>query len=103
MIEGTTNKIQGGTDLVVKTAEAFRQVTASTAKVRELVEEIASGSQEQAEGAAHINKAVSEIDQVVQQNAANAEGSATASEKLSCRSGQMKAIVGELVVLVAGK
>ncbi len=103
LIEGTTSKIKGGTDLVVKTAEAFRQVTASTAKVRELVEEIAAGSQEQAEGAAQINKAVSEIDQVVQQNAANAEGSAAASEKLSSRSGQMRAIVGELVVLVAGK
>ena len=103
LIEGTTSKIKGGTDLVFKTAEAFRQVTANTVKVRELVEEIAGGSREQAEGAAHINKAVSEIDQVVQQNAANAGDSASASEKICRRSGQMKAIVGELVVLVAGK
>ncbi len=103
LIEGTTGKIKGGTDLVFKTVEAFQQVSVRTAKVRELVEEIATGSREQAEGAAHINKAVSEIDQVVQQNAANAEDSAAASEKISCRSGQMEAIVGELVVLVAGK
>ncbi|RJR38580.1 MAG: hypothetical protein C4567_12510 [Deltaproteobacteria bacterium] len=102
LIEGTVSKIKGGTDLVFKTAEAFKQVTDSTAKVKELVEEIATGSYEQAESAEQINKAVAEIDKVVQKNAANAEESAGASRELSYQSGQMKVIIGDLIALVAG-
>ncbi|MHB8068118.1 MAG: methyl-accepting chemotaxis protein [Desulfobaccales bacterium] len=102
LIEGTVSKIKDGTDLVFKTAEAFKQVTGSTAKVEKLVEEIAAGSNEQADSAEQINKAVAEIDKVVQNNAANAEESAGASQELSSQSGEMKDIVGDLVALVDG-
>ncbi len=102
LIDGTVTKIKNGTDLVFKTAEAFKQVTGSTAKVKGLVEEIAAGSHEQADGAEQINKAVAEIDKVVQNNAANAEESASVSRELSTQSGQIKSIVGDLIALVEG-
>ncbi|RJR32894.1 MAG: chemotaxis protein [Deltaproteobacteria bacterium] len=102
LIEGTVDKVKGGSDLVLKTGEAFGQVTVSAVKVQELVAEIAATSQEQAEGAAQISKAVASMDAVVQQVAANAEESAGASQELNAQAVQMKRIIDELVVLVAG-
>jgi methyl-accepting chemotaxis protein len=42
------------------------------------------------------------MDKITQQNAANAEESASASEELSAQAATMKDIVGELVALVGG-
>jgi len=102
MIEGTVGKVKGGTDLVLKTGEAFAQVTASTGKVQGLVAEITATSQEQAQGVEQISKAVALMDTVVQQNAANAEESAGAAEELFAQAEQMKGIVGGLVTLMSG-
>ena len=49
-----------------------------------------------------MNQAVTDMDKVVQQNAANAEELASASEEMSAQAEQMKASVNELVALVGG-
>ena len=100
LIETTVTKVKDGSELVHKTAEAFGQVAVSTVKAQELVGEIAAASSEQAQGMDQINKAVGEMDKVVQQNAANAEESASASEELSAQAELMTGIVGELVAMV---
>lgn len=50
-----------------------------------------------------MNKAVSEMDTVVQKVAANAEESASASEEMNGQAEQMKSVVEELVALVGGR
>ena len=102
LIEGTVKKTKEGTELVTKTNEAFSEVATSAAKVGELVGEIATASNEQAQGIEQVNTAVTEMDKVVQQNAANAEESASASEEMNAQAEQMKGMVGELVELVGG-
>lgn len=102
LIEGTITNVRSGSEIVNKTAEAFTQVSQGSAKVRELVAEIAAASGEQAQGVEQISRAVSEMDKVVQQNAANAEETASASEELSGQSAQMNGMVGELVAVVGG-
>ncbi|MCP3952658.1 MAG: methyl-accepting chemotaxis protein, partial [Desulfobacterales bacterium] len=82
LIEGTVKKVADGTDLVSRTSEAFSQVADSAGKVGELVGEIAAASNEQAQGIGQVNTAVTEMDKVTQQNAANAEESASASEEM---------------------
>ena len=74
----------------------------SAGKATALVEEIAGASREQSQGIEQINTAVSEMDKVVQQNAANAEESASASEELNAQAEQMLAIVNDLVAVVGG-
>ncbi len=103
LIESTVKKTTDGTELVSRTNEAFSEVSASAAKVGELVAEIAAASNEQAQGIDQVNIAVTEIDRVVQQNAANSEESASASEKMNAQAEQMKLFVGDLVALVGGK
>jgi methyl-accepting chemotaxis protein len=103
LIEETGKKVKDGSQLVAKTDEAFSEVARSTAKVGELVSEIAAASSEQAQGIDQINKAVAEMDKVVQQNAASAEESSSAAEEMSAQSEEMKGMVSELLALVAGK
>ena len=57
---------------------------------------------EQAQGIDQVNTAVSQMDKVTQQNAANAEESASASEELSAQAEQMKSVVVDLIKLVKG-
>ena len=100
LIDGTVKRIRQGSDLVVKTNEAFSEVAKGTRKVGELVSEIAISSREQALGIDQVNKAVDGMDKIAQRNAANAEESASTSEELSAQAVQMKEIVSALVKLV---
>jgi methyl-accepting chemotaxis protein len=103
LIEGTVKKVKDGSELLVKTDKEFRELATSVEKSGELVGEISSASHEQAQGIEQVNKAVCEMDKVVQQNAANAEESASASEEMSAQAQQMKDSVSDLIVLVGGK
>ena len=49
-----------------------------------------------------MNTAVAQMDKVTQQNTANAEESASASEELSAQAESMQEIVGQLVAMVGG-
>jgi len=102
MIEGTVKKVNDGSALATHTNEAFNQVSESTCKVGQLVAEIAAASNEQRQGIEQINTAVTEMDKVTQQNAANAEESASASEEMNAQAEQMQGVVDELVSLVGG-
>ncbi|WP_051328010.1 methyl-accepting chemotaxis protein [Desulfatirhabdium butyrativorans] len=102
LIEGTVKKVKTGSEIVSRTNAAFVEVASSTGKASELVGEIASASQEQAQGISQVNVAVTEMDKVTQQTAATAEESASASEELTAQAEQMKAMVEELALMVRG-
>ncbi len=103
LIEGTVKKVNDGSSLVANTSEAFGQVAESAQKVGTLVSEITQASREQSNGIDQVNIAISEMDKVVQQNAANAEESASASEEMNAQAEQLKDYVSELVLMVTGK
>ena len=100
LIDGTVKKIKDGSDLVGKTNEGFVEVARSSGKVAELIGEISAASNEQAQGISQVSKAVAEMDKVVQQNAANAEESASASEEMNAQAQNMKGITNTLSLLI---
>ena len=100
IIEETAKMIRDGSEIVSKTSEAFGKVAVSSSKVGTLVAEIAAASNEQAEGIKQINIAVSQMDKVVQLNAANSEENASASEEMSAQAVQMKGYVNQLIALI---
>jgi methyl-accepting chemotaxis protein len=102
LIEGTVRKIREGSEVVERTNKEFCNVAASVTKSGELVGEITSASREQANGIEQVNKAVSEIDQLTQRNAAGAEESASAAEVITAQAEQMKEFVAGLTALVTG-
>ncbi len=100
LIEGTVKRVKDGLEVVHKTDREFHKVAASVVKSSELVREITAASNEQAMGIEQVNKAVTEMDKVVQQNAGSAEESASASTEMSIEAEKMKGFVGQLVDLV---
>jgi len=103
LIERTIAKAKDGSDLVSRTAESFSLVAESSAKIKDLVGEIAAASHEQSQGVDQINQAIAEMDQVVQKNAAAAEQGASASEELTAQSQRMQDMVNGLVALVGNR
>ena len=102
LIANTIATVSHSRDLTRQTQEAFKENVQISLKVGQLVAEISTASQEQANGIDQIGKAVAEMDKVIQQTAANAEESASAAEEMSAQSQQMKGYVGQLVGLVTG-
>jgi methyl-accepting chemotaxis protein len=103
LIDNTIKAVKQGNELTLATQEAFRENVSIAAKVGQLIDEIASASEEQAQGIDQINKAISEMDKVTQQTAAGAEESASASEELTAQAEQMRSYVGDLAAAVGSQ
>ena len=100
LIENTIKAVQNGSELTKSTQEALKGNIAISGKISQLVDEIATASQEQAHGIAQINQAVSEMDKIVQQSAANAEQSASVSTEMKHQVNQLKNSFDELISVV---
>ena len=102
LIENTIKAVRKGNELTNATQEAFKENAEISRKIGQLMDEIATASEEQSHGIAQVNIAVTEMDKVTQSTAANAEESAAASEELSAQAEQMKVFVEDLVRVVGG-
>ena len=91
-----------GVEISSEVGKVLGEIVTSISKTADLVGEISAASAEQAQGIDQVNTAVSQMDKVTQQNAANAEESASASEELSAQAEQMKSVVVDLIKLVKG-
>ena len=90
LIEGSVALTDRGTLMAQQTAGALKEIMHSTNKVSDLLEEIAAASNEQSQGINEITTGLTQIDQVTQQNTANAEESASAAEELSGQALQLR-------------
>jgi len=102
MVMEIIQKVDNGSGLVKETDEQYRGVALGVQKIKELIGEISAASNEQSQGIDQANIAMAEMEKVTQMNAANAEESADASEKLNGHSASMDKIVAELVPLIRG-
>jgi methyl-accepting chemotaxis protein len=103
LIENTITTVHKSRDLTMQTQEAFKENMDIAGKVGHLVDEIASASQEQAQGISQISKAVAEMDNVVQHTASSAEESASAAEEMNGQALQMKKYADDLKTIVLGE
>ncbi|WP_305046528.1 methyl-accepting chemotaxis protein [Geoalkalibacter sp.] len=90
LIEGSVAKTTNGAEIAEKTAAALEQMVVGVTRVSDLVGEMAAAAREQAEGISQVNIGLGQIDQVTQQNTANAEECAAAAEELSGQSEQLR-------------
>jgi methyl-accepting chemotaxis protein/methyl-accepting chemotaxis protein-1 (serine sensor receptor) len=102
LIEESIAKSNDGKTKVDEVAAAIRAITEESNKVKTLVDEVNLGSQEQAHGLEQIGKAITQMKQVTQKTAANAEESAAAAEQLTAQSASLKGIVENLTARVGG-
>lgn len=100
LITDSVKKSEVGMGLVKKTKEVFSDVVSQVRKATDLVNGIATASEEQTNGIEQISKTIQQMDQVVQQNAANAEETAAASEELSSQAQGLNALVDKIALEV---
>jgi methyl-accepting chemotaxis protein len=102
MIEESVKNANNGVGITKEVAQSLTEIADGARKVNDLVGEIAAACSEQAQGIEQISTAVGQMDSVTQQNAANAEESASASEELSAQAEELNKMVAELRGLVGG-
>ena len=102
MIEQSVANADRGVDLSKEVGESLSEIAEGNQKVNTLVAEIAAASREQSQGIEQINESVSQMDQVTQSTAANAEESASSAEELSAQAQELDNMVRNLEALVRG-
>jgi methyl-accepting chemotaxis protein len=102
LIEGSISKSYDGKTKVDEMAQVMRSITMESVEVRSLVGEVDTGSQEQSRGISEIAKAIMQMQEVTQTNAASAEEGAASALELSSQSETLAGIVGRLTRLVRG-
>lgn len=82
LIEDSVSKVKTGTELVNQSGETLSSIVEGIRKVADIVAEINAASQEQSSGIDQVSKAITQMDDMTQQNAALVEESAAASRKM---------------------
>jgi methyl-accepting chemotaxis protein len=83
LIQDSVKKVDEGSSLVTQSGATLDQIVSAVKKVTDIVAEIAAASHEQSSGIEQVNKAVMQLDQLTQQNAALVEEASAASQAMS--------------------
>jgi methyl-accepting chemotaxis protein len=83
LIQDSVGKVTEGTKLVDESGKVLAEIVVRVKKVTDVMAEIASSSREQASGIEQVNKAITMMDDVTQQNAALVEEASAAAQALT--------------------
>ena len=100
LIENSIHKIQHAFRLAETTGSMFRNIVEEVKKASKLVANISVALNEQAQGVEQISVVISQIDRVTQQNAANAQETASVSEDLNFQSDLLKKTLSKLMAMI---
>ncbi|NRB38017.1 MAG: HAMP domain-containing protein [Pseudomonadales bacterium] len=90
LIEDSVKKVEEGKSLVNKSGESLKNIVHAVKEVSELVATIATASEEQSLGITEVNRAVTKMDEMTQQNAALVEEVASGSETMGQQAGELE-------------
>ncbi|MFH0785284.1 MAG: methyl-accepting chemotaxis protein [Pseudomonadota bacterium] len=93
LIEDSVNKVQDGSKLVEEAGHTTQEIVTSIKRVTDIMAEISAASLEQSSGIEQVNTAITQMDDVTQQNAALVEQAAAAAESLEEQAQQMVQVV----------
>ncbi|QOR39180.1 PAS domain-containing protein [Billgrantia diversa] len=82
LIDGSASEIHEGASQVQRAESAMAEVVTASQRVNDIMGEITAASEEQSSGIGQINQAITEMDQVTQQNAERVQQSARAAGDL---------------------
>jgi methyl-accepting chemotaxis protein len=89
LIQDSVRKVEDGSSLVTQSGQTLEQIVASVKKVSDIIAEIAAASREQSSGIEQVNKAVMQMDEMTQQNAALVEEATAASQAMAEGAGEL--------------
>lgn len=93
LIDDSVAQVNVGSKLVEEAGNTMTEVVNSVKRVTDIVGEITSASQEQSDGIGQINLAITQMDEVTQQNAALVEEAAAAAQSLQDQAEKLSEVV----------
>jgi methyl-accepting chemotaxis protein len=90
LINESVERVQAGSVLVDASGAALSDIVDSVKKVTDIVAEIAAASQEQSSGIDQVNRAVTQMDEVTQQNAALVEEASAAARAMQEQADELR-------------
>jgi len=96
LIEDSVAKSEAGKTKLGGVVTSIQRISSEFTSLGTLVDEVSHGSKEQSTGIDQIGKALSQMEEVTQTTAANAEESAAAAEELNAQSESMKELTERL-------
>ncbi|QDU58745.1 methyl-accepting chemotaxis protein [Aeoliella mucimassa] len=95
LIEDSVSKVEHGSQLVEQSGETLTEIVTSVKSVSDLIEDIASASNEQAIGIEQVNRAVTQMDHVTQGNASQTEQLSSTADSLASQAKHLMALVDQ--------
>ena len=93
LIGDSVDKVQSGSALVGRAGTTMEEIVQAVRRVTDIMGEISAASEEQSTGIEQVNRAVTQMDEVTQQNAALVEEAAAAAASLEEQTRQLQAVV----------
>ncbi|MEM5330101.1 methyl-accepting chemotaxis protein [Paraburkholderia sp. JHI2823] len=93
LIDTSVERVQAGSALVDEAGRTMSEIIGAVQRVTDIMGEIAAASQEQSGGIDQVARAVTQMDEVTQQNAALVEEAAAAAQSLEDQAGRLRAAV----------
>ena len=94
LIQDSVKKVEDGSALVTQSGQTLDQIVSSVKKVSDIVAEIAAASREQSSGIEQVNRAVMQMDEMTQQNAALVEEATAASQSMADQARDLNKMMG---------
>jgi methyl-accepting chemotaxis protein-1 (serine sensor receptor) len=102
LIQGSVEEVGAGRKLVEAAGKKMEEIVASVRRVTDVMSEIAAASAEQLSGIEQVSRAVAQMDQVVQQNAALVGKTASATESMAAQTERLVRAVARFKLGSAG-
>ncbi|MBY0242415.1 MAG: MCP four helix bundle domain-containing protein [Burkholderiaceae bacterium] len=102
LIVDSVSKVENGAKLVDQAGATMEDIVGHVRRVTDLIGDITAASAEQSTGLGQINDAISEMDQVTQQNAALVEEAAAAADALQEQSTALARLVSSFTLAGLG-
>jgi methyl-accepting chemotaxis protein len=93
LIGASVDRVEAGSRLVAEAGTTMNEIVGSVQRVSDIIGEITAASSEQSDGIGQVNTAVTQLDQMTQQNAALVEESAAAAESLKQQAKSLAQVV----------
>ncbi|WP_137920395.1 methyl-accepting chemotaxis protein [Hydrogenophaga sp. 2FB] len=93
LIDTSVGKVEDGSRLVAQAGRTIGEIVANAEKVSAFISDITTAAGEQSDGIGQVNTAVTQLDQMTQQNAALVEESAAAAESLKDQAARLADVV----------
>jgi len=93
LIHDSVERVRAGASHVQEAGATMREITHEIRRVTDIMAEITAASQEQSKGIGQVNHAVTQMDEVTQQNAALVEEAAAAASSLESQASDLIAAV----------